>query len=90
MTRECEKTMSEVKEWDKDKIKRDWIDKGRPCYFINGLRFRGATAHPISQEEAASLIKKHSFGMGFYSLSWGVEDGKVALVFEEYSEYDME
>ena len=53
------------------------------------VRFRGASAHPITTEKARELIKKHSFGKGFSSLDWSVEDGRVALVFESYSESDM-
>ena len=81
--------MEEVKTWDKDRVVRDWIEKGRPCYGIHGFRFRGASARPITTEKARELIKKHSFGKGFSSLGWSVEDGRVALVFESYSESDM-
>lgn len=83
-------TLAEVKTWGKDRIKTDWIEKGRPCYHISGFRFRGAKPGRISTEKALEMIKSHSFGMGFSSMSWAVEDGSVALVFESYSELDME
>ena len=82
--------LKEVKTWDKDRIKTDWIEKGRPCYHISGFRYRGAKPGRISTEKALEMIKIHSFGMGFSSMSWAVEDGSVALVFESYSELDME
>lgn len=97
LTNECQvlddgnnKIMAEVRQWDKDKIKKDWIGKGRPCYAIYGFRFKGAKAYPIDQETASELIDIHSFGKGYHSLSWNIEDGKLALVFESYSEGDME
>lgn len=82
--------IKEVKGWDNDRIEKEWIGKGRPCYSIHGYRFKGAGPHPITTEEAAKLIKKHYLGKGYNSLSWSIEDGKVALVFESYSEGDME
>ena len=65
-------------------------EKGRPCYHISGFGFRGAKPVRISTEKALEMINVHSFGMGFSSMSWAVEDGSVALVFESYSELDME
>lgn len=97
LTRKCQviddrnqDTLAEVKTWDKDRIKTDWIEKDRPCYHISGFRYRGAKPGRISKEQALEMIKSHSFGKGFSSMSWGVEDGSVALVFESYSELDME
>lgn len=97
LTRKCQviddgnqDTLAEVKTWDNERIKTDWIEKGRPCYHISGFRFRGAKPGRISTEKALEMIKSHSFGMGFSSMSWAVEDGSVALVFESYSELDME
>lgn len=82
--------LAEVKKWDKGKIISEWIAKGRPCYSIYGYRYKGAKAGPMSNEEAMKLIGAHSFGIGYSSLSWAVEDGQVALVFEHYSEGDLE
>lgn len=82
--------VKKVEKWDKDRIVNDWIRKGKPCYRINGFRFKGAKASPITSDEALKLIKVHSLGMGFRSLGWRVEDGRAALVFESYSESDME
>lgn len=82
--------MRRVVQWDKGRIARDWIGKDRPCYHITGLRYKGKKPHRITKEEAEDRIKYHDFGIGFDSLDWSVEDGKVALVFESYSESDME
>ena len=97
LTRKCQvldenihDLMAEVKKWDKDKILSDWIDNGRPCYSIHGYRFKGAKPVPVSNDKAREMIKIHSFGKGFNSLDWAVEDGKVVLLFAIYSECDME
>jgi len=82
--------MKQVTQWDKDRIVKDWIGKGKPCYRISGFRYKGAKAKRITNVEALNLIKVHHFGTGFRSLDWNVEDGRVALVFESYSESDME
>lgn len=79
-----------VKKWDKDRIVRDWIDKGMPCYHISGFRYRGAKARKITNDEARDLIKVYHFGKGFSSIDWNIEDGHAALVFKSYSEADME
>lgn len=97
LTRKCQlindrnhEIMAEVKTWDKDRIIADWIQKEGPCYHIQGFRYRGAKPVRISKSAALEMIRRHSFGMGFSSMSWAVEDGSVALVFESYSELDME
>lgn len=86
---EIKAKMDEVKGWTKDDILHKWIEADQPCSFIYGFAYKGASARPITKEEALEKIKHHEFGMGYYSMDWVVFDGKVTLQFEEYSEGDM-
>ena len=82
-------TLKKVKSWTKDDIIHKWIEVNRPCTFIYGFAYKGAKARLITKEEALEKIKKHSFGVGYYSMEWTVFDGMAVLQFSEYSESDM-
>ena len=66
-----------------------WIEDGNPCTFTYGLSYRGASSDFITQEEARELLKKHSFGIGFYTMFWSKRNGVEVLNFTEYSENDL-
>ena len=82
-------TLEEVKSWTKEDILHKWIEANRPCTFIYGFSYKGAKARLITKEEALKKIKKHSFGIGYYSMEWTVFNGMAVLQFAEYSESDM-
>jgi hypothetical protein len=67
----------------------DWVYNGKPCIYRHGWAWKGARARLISQKEAARLLPKYSFGMGFYELSFTKHDGQDVLEFNELSENDM-
>lgn len=67
----------------------EWIKAGKPCVYRYGLGWKGASARPISQEEALKKLPSYSFGVGFYSLSWIKFNNEDALEFNELSENDM-
>lgn len=66
-----------------------WVEAGNPCTFRYGWGWKGASSRPISTEEAREKLKRHHFGMGFYTMGWEEEDGQVVLNFNELSENDM-
>ena len=68
---------------------RAWVEAGNPCTFRYGWSYRGARSRRITQDEAREKLKKHSFGMGFYTMWWEEEDGETVLNFNELSENDM-
>lgn len=73
---------------NKTELKR-LIELGLPCYQQFGLSYMGASPRPITKEKALELLPNYSPGKGFYELSQLTIDGKVSLLFTEYSESDM-
>lgn len=66
-----------------------WVEASNPCVYRYGWGWKGASARPLTKEEALELLPKYSFGMGFYSLSWIDVNGVDTLEFNELSENDM-
>lgn len=66
-----------------------WVESDKPCVYRYGWGWKGASAKPITKEEALSLLPKYSFGKGFYELSFIKIDGVDTLEFNELSENDM-
>jgi len=66
-----------------------WVEAGNPCTFRYGWGWKGASSRPLTNEEAREKLKKHHFGMGFYTLWWEEENGQEVLNFNELSENDM-
>jgi hypothetical protein len=90
ITEDPKPILEAVKNYTKEQILNEWINKGKPCFSQYGLTYRGAKAFQIDKQQAINLLPKYSFGKGFYELSWRIVDGIAALVFNEYSVYDME
>jgi hypothetical protein len=82
--------LESVKDYSKEEIISKWINKGKPCAYQYGYSYKGSIPCTINKEKAIELLPKYNFGMGFYELSWRIVDGVAALVFNEYSVYDME
>lgn len=68
---------------------QEWVEAGNPCTFRYGWGWKGASARPITTDEAREKLKKHSFGTGFYTMWWEEENGQVVLNFNELSANDM-
>ena len=68
---------------------REWIEAGKPCVYRYGWGWKGASARPITKEEALKLLTKYSFGIGFYELSFIKVNGEDTLEFNELSANDM-
>lgn len=75
--------------WKQYKEVDEWVEAGKRCVFRYGWAYKGAGCRDVSQEEARRLSKKHSFGKGFYTMSWIEIDGERVLEFNELSENDM-
>jgi hypothetical protein len=72
-------------------IKRDWIEKGKPCAHIRGLEFNGTKRTHITSEQAMKLIKTHTnFQSPFESVEWVMNDGEVTLLFRDYCDSDYD
>ena len=82
--------LEKVKNYSKEQIISEWINKGKPCFYQYGFSYKGATPSSIEKQRAIELLPKYEFGMGFYELSWKIVNGIAALVFNEYSVFDME
>lgn len=67
----------------------NWIANGKPCKYRYGWGWKGASARPISKDDAKTLLPKYSFGEGFFQLKWAEENGEKYLEFNELSENDM-
>ena len=63
-----------------DKVK--WINEGKPCGYRYGFAFMGASSHRITTGEAKERILNHKYD------ECDTEGG--VLMFQEYSEADME
>ena len=63
-----------------DKVK--WINEGKPCGYRYGFAFKGAGSHRITTGEAKERILNHKYD------ECDTEGG--VLMFQEYSEADME
>lgn len=84
-------TLNEVKGWDNAKIQKEWIDKDMPCGYICGFEYKGARLSLIPQERAKELFKTHHRLTGmFNSAEWRFFDGKVILLFRDYSGSDYD
>lgn len=68
---------------------KHYIELGIQCFQQFGFSFRGAEPRPITKEKALELLPYYSPGKGFYELEQRMIDGRVFLVFTEYSESDM-
>ena len=66
-----------------------WVESGNPCTFRYGWGWKGEKPRYLTNEEAKEKLKTHNFGIGFYTLWWEVEDGRVVLNFNELSVNDM-
>lgn len=66
-----------------------WVEAGKPCVYRYGWGWKGASARPITKEEALELLPKYHFGMGFHELSFIKRDGEDVLEFNELSANDM-
>lgn len=82
--------LEKVECYSREQIISEWINKGNPCFYQLGFSYKGATPRHIDKQQAIELLPKYNFGKGFYELSWRIVDGVAALVFNEYSVYDME
>lgn len=82
--------MAEVSHYSMDEILEKWIRAGKRCIYREGWAYRGAKSKVISNEDAERMLPQYHFGKGFYELSWTMDDGKVALEFNELSVLDME
>lgn len=67
----------------------EWVNNGKPCVYRHGWGWKGASARPLTKEQALGLLPKYSFGKGFYELSFTTEGGQDVLEFNELSANDM-
>ena len=61
----------------------EWIEKGYPCTYREGLSFKGAKSSFITRNEALKKLG-HTFETGFEQ-----KDGIWVLNFQDYSENDL-
>lgn len=62
---------------------KEWIEKGYPCTYREGLAWKGAKSSFITRSEALKKLG-HTFGTGFEQ-----KDGIWVLNFQDYSENDL-
>ena len=67
----------------------EWVNSGKPCVYRYGWGWKGASARPISPNEAKKMLPNYSFGMGFHELSFISLNGEDVLQFNELSANDM-
>lgn len=72
-------------------IQTEWIGKGKPCYHIHGLEYKGARVCKIDNGKAAEMFKTHkSFNTMFASAEWRIIDGRAALLLRDYANSDYD
>ena len=84
--------MQEVADWSKADIMEKWIEQGKPCAKINGFAYRGARHYTIDCDKASELLPISSDdrkGASPNTYEWGVLNGQLTLIFNEYSENDL-
>lgn len=83
--------MEYAKSLSAEQLLDGWINRGFPCGYICGLEYKGAVIHSIDKTKASQLVKSHHrFGGMFNSAEWINHNGRVTLVFRDYSDGDYD
>lgn len=73
-----------------EEFAKQWIEEGKLCIYRYGYSWYGAGGKEITKEEALTKLPSYAFREGFfYNLSFTIWNGKVVLLFNELSLYDV-